>query len=90
MQMNQENIKGFPEALAARIRDGQKHGVTDEMMIKGMVSLGNLMGHFVAPDSPEEALMQQMWEIATEEEKYTLSNIVLRLGKQHIQDNEQH
>lgn len=80
-----DKIAGFPKALANTIADGQKHGVSDEMMIKGMVSLGNLFSHFVKPDSPEEALLNQMWEIATQEEKNILAKIALRLGKQQIQ-----
>ena len=54
----------FPQELARVIQDGEKHGVTEEMMVKGMVSVGNLMGQFVKPDSPEEALMKEMWESA--------------------------
>ncbi|MGF7185906.1 hypothetical protein GGQ84_001999 [Desulfitispora alkaliphila] len=84
--MENNNISAFPQALAERIIDGKNHGVSDENMVKGMVSLGNLMTHFVKPDSPEEALMQQMWEQANEEEKYTLANMVLRLGKQQIEE----
>lgn len=76
---------GFPKALAERIADGQKHGVSDEMMVKGIVSLGNLFSHFVKPDSPEEALLSQMWDAATNEEKNMLASIVLRLGKQQLQ-----
>ena len=58
----ENNVKEFPKELSQVILDGQKHGVGDELMIKGMVSVGNLMGRFVTPDSPEEALMKEMEE----------------------------
>ncbi|MFZ5942798.1 MAG: DUF3243 family protein [Bacillota bacterium] len=74
----------FPQELADVIEDGQKHGVNDELMVKGMVSLGNLMGKFVKPDSPEEALMSEMWEVATAEEKNMIANLVLRIGKERL------
>ena len=83
--MDKSAIEGFPKALAARIADGQKHGVSDEMMVKGMVSLGNLFSHFVQPDSPEEALLSQIWDVATDDEKNMLASIVLRMGKQRLQ-----
>ncbi|MBS4025363.1 MAG: DUF3243 family protein [Clostridia bacterium] len=79
------DASGFPKELAQRIADGQKHGVSDEMMVKGIVSLGNLFSHFVKPDSPEEALLSKMWDIATNEEKNMLASIVLRLGKSQLQ-----
>lgn len=75
----------FPAELAEAIEDGNKHGVSDELMVKGMVSLGNLMGKFVKPDSPEEAIMSEMWEIASEDEKNMMAKLVLRLGKKRIQ-----
>ena len=49
----------FPQQLSRVIEDGQKHGLSEEMMVQGMVSVGNLMGQFVNPDSPEEALMKE-------------------------------
>lgn len=74
----------FPKELANVILDGEKHGVSDELMAKGMVSVGNLMGQFVKPDSPEEALMKEMWEIASDNEKMTMANLVLKIGKEKL------
>lgn len=79
-----EQPANFPEELAQNIRDGLNHGLSDEQMIKGMVSMGNLLSRFVKPDSMEEALMSEIWKIATDEEKRMLSEIVLRLGKQKL------
>jgi len=75
----------FPEELATNIRDGIKHGVSNEQMVKGMISIGNLMSKFVKPDSPEEALMGEIWKISTDEEKRMLAEIVFRLGKKYVQ-----
>jgi len=75
----------FPQELAAVIEDGNKHGVNDELMVKGMVSIGNLMAKFVKPDSPEEALMSEMWEIASEDEKNMMASLVLKIGKKRLQ-----
>ena len=74
----------FPQELSRVILDGEKHGVSEELMLKGMVSVGNLMGKFVKPDSPEEALMKEMWEIADDNEKMTIAGLVLRFGKNHL------
>ena len=74
----------FPQELSQVITDGEKHGISDDLMLKGMISVGNLMGKFVKPDSPEEALMKEMWEIADDNEKTTIAALVLRLGKNHL------
>lgn len=74
----------FPRELAENIRDGLKHGVSDQQMVKGMVSMGNLMSRFVQPDSPEEALMAEMWKLSTDEEKRMMAEIILRLAKKHL------
>lgn len=74
----------FPQALARVIEDGEKHGVTDEMMLKGMVSVGNLMGQFVKPDSPEEALMQEMWDSADDDEKKAVARMALKVGRKKL------
>ena len=81
------DVSDFPQELANVIVDGQKHGVSDELMAKGMVSVGNLMGQFVKPDSPEEALMKEMWELASDNEKMTIANLVLRIGKDKLGAN---
>ena len=81
---NENNVKEFPQELSQVILDGQKHGVGDELMVKGMISVGNLMGRFVTPDSPEEALMKEMWEIADEIEKTPIARVVLKMGKSKL------
>lgn len=75
----------FPQELApGSFQDGEKHGVTEEMMVKGMVSVGNLMGQFVKPDSPEEALMKEMWESANDQEKNAVAQMVLKVGRKKL------
>ena len=74
----------FPQQLSRVIEDGQKHGLSEDMMVKGMVSVGNLMGQFVKPDSPEEALMKEMWECASDQEKTAVAQMVLKVGRKKI------
>lgn len=74
----------FPAELSETIREGLNHGVSDELMLKGMISVGNLLGKFVKPDSPEEAIIQEVWDNATEDEKYIIAGVVLRMGKKRL------
>jgi len=81
---NTENAELFPRELAATIREGLKHGLTDEMMIEGMINVGNLLQHFIKPDTPEEALIREIWDAADEDEKRVIAGIVLRIGKRRV------
>jgi hypothetical protein len=78
------NLDAFPGEVAEVIRDGLKHGVSDDQMIKGMISIGNLMGKFVKADTPEESLIKEIWEVADGAEKETLAGLVLKVGKNRV------
>ena len=42
------------------------------------------MGQFVKPDSPEEALMKEMWECADEQEKTAVAKMALKVGRNKL------
>lgn len=73
--------EAVPRELAGVIQNGMKHGLTEEQIVKGMVSLGNFAQRVTTPDTPEEALIKAMWNEATDDEKNMISRIILRVGK---------
>jgi len=75
----------IPQELAKVIRDGLKHGVSEEQIIKGMVTLGNFAEKIAHPDNPEEAFIKAVWNEANASEKETLAAIILRIGKKRRQ-----
>lgn len=75
-------LESFPKEIAAKIQEGRRAGLSDEQIAEGIVHLGNVVAKFVKPDSPEEALMEKMWDVSTDEEKRTMANIVLRMADQ--------
>ncbi len=77
-------VEGFPRKLAETIKDGLDHGVSDDQIVKGMVSLGNLAEHFISPDSAQESLAKEMWDEAKPAEKETMAHIVLRVAKKKL------
>ncbi|MEW6182576.1 MAG: DUF3243 family protein [Bacillota bacterium] len=70
----------FPKELASKIREGKAAGLTNEQLIDGILHLGDVMAKFVKPDSPEEALMREMWRVATPDEKRILAGLIVRLS----------
>ncbi|MHB0885826.1 MAG: DUF3243 family protein [Bacillota bacterium] len=77
-------VQGFPKKLADTIKDGLENGISDEQIVKGMVSLGNLAENFVSPDSAKESLAKEIWEEAKPDEKATMAKIVLRVAKKKM------
>lgn len=75
-------LESFPKEIAEKIQEGRRAGLSDEQIAEGIVHLGNVVAKFVKPDSPEEALMEKMWHVSTDEEKRTMANIVLRMADQ--------
>jgi len=75
------DMENFPKDLAAKIQDGMDHGISEKQMIEGIVSMGNLLGRFVRPDSPEEAMMKEMWDISNDKEKHMLAELIYKMGR---------
>ncbi|MGQ9513204.1 DUF3243 family protein [Thermodesulfitimonas sp.] len=73
-------LENFPKELAAKIKEGKAAGLSDEQIVDGIINLDDVLARFVKPDSPEEALLKEMWRAATPAEKRTMANLVLRLG----------
>jgi hypothetical protein len=77
-------LENFPQELAAKIREGKAAGLSDEQLVDGIINLGDVLARFVKPDSPEEALLKEMWRMATPAEKRTMASLVLRLGSKVV------
>ncbi|WP_334109623.1 DUF3243 family protein [Thermodesulfitimonas autotrophica] len=77
-------LENFPKELAAKIREGKAAGLSDEQLVDGIINLGDVLAKFVKPDSPEEALLKEMWRMATPAEKRTMAGLVLRLGSKVV------
>ena len=74
-------LKKFKQTLKTKIKDGQAHGVSPEVQKEGMRNLADMMVNFVNPDTPEEALVKELWTVADDNEKRTLTDLVYRLGQ---------
>lgn len=74
------SLGAFPKEIADKIREGKSAGLSEQQIGEGIVHLGNVVAKFVKPDSPEEALMEKMWQVSTDDEKRTMANIIVRMA----------
>ena len=65
--------------LQDAIKRGRDFGMSDEMIQKLSVKVGDFLAKKVCPATPEEELMKDMWEIGTKEERKTLATLMFKL-----------
>ena len=80
----QKPLEIYPPMLTNIIEDGIRHGASDELMAKGMMDTGNIMGQFVKQNSPEAIVMKEMWEVASEEQRMTMAQLAVKVGKARL------
>lgn len=65
--------------LQDAIKRGREFGMSDEMIQKLSVKVGDFLAKKICPATPEEELMKELWEVATQEERKTLATLMFKL-----------
>lgn len=68
--------------LAERVNQAQASGMSEEMISKLAFQIGEFLEDKVDPKNGEERLLQQMWQVGTEEEKKMMARIMVKLVDQ--------
>lgn len=77
------SVADFKTKIARRIRDARKQGVATDVMKYGLVNLADIALNFDEPQTDEEALVRDIWNVANENEKQMLAGLVMRwVGEQ--------
>lgn len=62
-----------------RIALAHKFGVPDETVRAIATKVGDLLAKKAYPTSQEEKLLKEMWNVATQDEKRTISTLILKM-----------
>jgi hypothetical protein len=65
--------------LQDAIKRGRDFGMSDDMIQNLSVKVGDFLAKKVCPATPEEQLMKDLWEVATQEERKTLATLMFKL-----------
>ena len=65
--------------LQDAIKRGREFGMSDEMIQKLSVKVGDFLANKICPATPEEELMKELWEVANQEERKTLATLMFKL-----------
>jgi len=67
------------ESLHDAIQEGRKYGMTDNEIKEWAVAIGDYLADNVCAGTKEEALLKELWEVATAEERRTLATLIFKM-----------
>ena len=67
------------KTLHEAIQDARKLGVPDSIIKDVSVKVGDFLADKVCPATKEEALLKEMWDIASPEERKVLATLIFKM-----------
>jgi len=67
------------ENLKDAIERGREFGLSDDMIKKLSVKMGDFLAKRVCPATPEEQLMKEMWDVANPDERKVLATMMFKI-----------
>jgi sulfur relay (sulfurtransferase) DsrC/TusE family protein len=68
------------KTLKDAIQRGRNMGMSDAMIQRLSVKVGDFLAQKVCPATKEEELMKEMWDIASPEERKTLATLIFKMA----------
>lgn len=75
------NFQHFKGYLADKVSKGEKLGLSEDIMAKAAKKTADYLADNVEPRNREEYLLNQLWNVSSEEEKKHLSHILVKLAQ---------
>ncbi len=69
------------KTLKQGIAEAKKLGVSDETIQSLGLKIGSFLAEKVSPQTKEEQLLKEMWDIATIEERKTIATLMFKMVK---------
>ena len=67
------------KTLKEGIAEARKFGVSDETIKTMAVKMGDFLASKVCPQTKEEELLKQMWDVATPEERKVVATLMFKM-----------
>jgi hypothetical protein len=71
--------KTWRASLKDAIAQGKKYGLSDDEIKSWAVEVGDYLAKNVCAGTAEEALLKELWDIATPDERKTLGALIFKL-----------
>lgn len=69
----------WKKTVSEAIKTARKLGMPDKLMEIASVKVGDFLSKRVCPESPEEALIKDLWDAANAEERKTLGKLLFKI-----------
>ncbi|MFZ7119436.1 MAG: DUF3243 domain-containing protein [Eubacteriaceae bacterium] len=80
---NMDNWNDWKNILRNAIDVGEKVGISDNTMVEIGSKIGSFLANNVDPENKEQRFLKEMWDVANDSEKETLTNVLMRMLKVH-------
>jgi len=74
-----DNFETWKDFLANRIEQAQDRGMSQETIENLAHEVGDYLAQSVEAENPEEAVLRELWNSASEEEQQAIANSMIKL-----------
>jgi hypothetical protein len=72
----------FREYLSGKVSLGKRLGMDEEQLANSAQKVADYLSHKEPPKNSEERLLQELWNVGSEEEQHKLAHMLVRLVQQ--------
>lgn len=65
--------------LKERLEQGKHDGLSDVVISELAYEIGGYLAKEVNPDIPENKILSELWQVATDDEKHAIANTMVKL-----------
>jgi len=76
-----DNFNTWKEFLANRLQDAEKQGINEQTIQTLAHEVGDYLAENVSAKNPEEEVLKELWNAASEEEQQAIANSMIKLIK---------
>ncbi|XBD01112.1 DUF3243 domain-containing protein [Pseudalkalibacillus hwajinpoensis] len=77
-----QNFQSFKDYLGDQVHKGEKLGLGEEGLAKGAERVGDYLANHEEPRNREEKVLNELWNVANEEERQHMSHVLVKLAAQ--------
>lgn len=77
------NFDSWKSFLQNRLEQAKNHGMSDETITNIAEHVGNYLAKNVEPNDKEQAVIKELWNVASEEEQTALASTMVKLVEKH-------
>lgn len=78
-----QSFQQFQQKLAQKLEVAHKMGLSDDHIDHSVKKIADWMAEEVAPQSPEQAMLKEMWQSANNQERQAMASVLHKVVEQH-------